>query len=124
MRKIFENETIKKILIRLEEWMINYLEYEDEDLEDEIAYNKSDIENCMNIMNNFLEKIEIIKNKENALSLVEETIKKLNKLNEKCEYELIETEQREDICEIIILATNLKWLNPESEDLTEEFRDF
>lgn len=124
MGKIYENEKIKSLLIRLEEWMINYLEYEDEDLEDEVSYDRWDIKICMNFMEIFLEKIENVKNEKETLDLVKETIENLNKLNKKCEYELLETDQREDICEIIILATNLKWFNPENKDLTEEFRDF
>jgi len=37
---------------------------------------------------------------------------------------MIETEQREDLAEIIILAGNLKGFNSKDEDITEEWRDW
>ena len=52
------------------------------------------------------------------------TVLKLNKLNEKAGYELIETDQREDICKYIIRAGALLGFNGEDEDVTEEWRDW
>ena len=74
---------------------------------------------------NFLEKIEKAENRDEALELVEEYITKLNELNEKCDYEIFETDQREFIWEIFNEAMNLKWFSsPEDEDVTEEWREF
>ena len=47
----------------------------------------------------------------------------MNVLNEKCEYELIETDQREDICKFIITAVNVAGLKTD-EDVTEEWREW
>ena len=52
------------------------------------------------------------------------TVILLNEINEKCEYELIETEQREDIAEIIILSGSLKGFNTRDDDITEEWREW
>lgn len=58
------------------------------------------------------------------MKIVKKTVLALNALNEKCEYELIETEQREDIAEIIILAGYLKGFNDRDDDITEEWREW
>ena len=62
-------------------------------------------------------------NKEIIMGQVKETVLALNVLNEKCEYELIETDQREDICKFIITAVNVAGLKTD-EDVTEEWREW
>lgn len=49
---------------------------------------------------------------------------KLNALNERCDGELIGTDQREYICEIIIRIGYLRGFNDENEDVTEALRDW
>jgi len=49
---------------------------------------------------------------------------KLNDLNKKAGYELIETDQREDICKFLIRAGELLGFNGPNEDITEEWRDW
>ena len=58
------------------------------------------------------------------MKVVEKTVLALNELNEPCDEELIETGQREDIAEIIILAGNLTGYNSLDEDITEEWREW
>ena len=48
----------------------------------------------------------------------------LNSLNARCGGTLIETDQREDICEFIIRAGCLAGFNGEGEDGTEAWRDW
>ena len=48
----------------------------------------------------------------------------LNKLNEKTDYCLLETEERESICEIIQESAIACGLSDPSDDITEEWRDF
>jgi hypothetical protein len=48
----------------------------------------------------------------------------LNDLNAGCDHNLIETDQREDIAEIIIIAGNDKGYNELTEDITEEWREW
>lgn len=48
----------------------------------------------------------------------------LSHFNKQCGEVLIETSQREDICEIIIMASHLKGYNDMSEDITEEWREW
>ena len=78
----------------------------------------------MNLISDYLNKVENASSKEEAMKIVEKTVLALNGLNEKCEYELIETDQREDIAEILILAGNLKGFNSRDEDITEDWREW
>lgn len=125
---IVDNEEIKSSVKNLEDSMIDYLDYEDEDGENDgytPSYNHDDVKTAMNYIHEFLEKIEKAENRDEALELVEEYITKLNELNEKCDYEIFETDQREFIWEIFNEAMNLKWFSsPEDEDVTEEWREF
>lgn len=113
-----ENKEIKAILDTLKIGMIEYIE------PGETEYTESDVEKCMSIMNDFLSEISKSDSKENGMKSVKKVVLELNDLNEKCEYELIETDQREQLAEIIILAGNLKGFNERNEDITEEWREW
>ena len=115
---LLENEEIKTIRQRLKEEMIDFIE------PDETSYTEKDVENCMSLINTYLNNLAAAKSKEEGLNVVEKTVLALNELNEKCNYELIETSQREDIAEIIILAGSLKGYNSRDEDITEELREW
>ena len=78
----------------------------------------------MNIIDDYIINIEKADSKKDAMFIVEKTVILLNEINEKCEYELIETEQREDIAEIIILSGSLKGFNTRDDDITEEWREW
>ena len=78
----------------------------------------------MSIISDYLSQMDKTDNKVSAMKIVEQTVLSLNDLNEKCEYEIIETDQREDIAEIIILAGSLKGFNSREEDITEEWREW
>ena len=58
------------------------------------------------------------------IGFVKMTVLRLNKLNEKCDFQLIETGEREQIAEIIISAGNLKGYNSLDDDITEEWREW
>ena len=113
-----ENAEIKKTSESLRIGMIEYIEPE------ETEYTESDIEKCMTLINNFLDEISESDSKENGMISVKNVVLGLNDLNEKCEYELIETDQREQIADIIILAGHLKGYNDRNEDITEDWREW
>lgn len=115
---ISNNKEIGQILKRLKEDMIEFIEPQ------QTAYKESDVQDCVKIITDYLSNIEQAKSKEEGMIIVENSVILLNALNEKCEYELIETGQREDIAEIIIIAGNLKGFNSRDEDITEEWRDW
>lgn len=95
-----------------------------EDFEDDAPYTKDDVKECGLILGNFLVDLECAKHdKGKILDSVKIAIEKLNKLNEQLNGELIETEQREDLCDFIMKAVIRAGLDTE-DDVTEEWREW
>lgn len=113
-----ENAEIIKTSESLKTGMIEYIE------PGETEYTESDVEKCMTLINNFLDELSKSESKENGMISVKNVVLGLNDLNEKCEHELIETDQREQIADIIILAGHLKGYNDRNEDITEDWREW
>ncbi len=90
----------------------------------EPSYTEEDIERCELILTEFIQNIDKTTTKEDGLKIVQSTILQLNELNEKCDFDLIETNEREQIAEIIIGAGNRKGYNALNEDITEEWREW
>ncbi|CAL2086015.1 hypothetical protein T190611E02C_20545 [Tenacibaculum sp. 190524A05c] len=113
-----ENKEIREILENVKIGMVEYIE------PGETEYTESDVEKCISLMDNFLSEIFNSDSRENGMQSVKKVVIELNKLNEACEYELIETDQREQLAEIIIIAGSLKGYNDKNEDITEEWREW
>ncbi|MEN8816898.1 MAG: hypothetical protein ABF274_08530 [Nonlabens sp.] len=113
-----ENAEIKRSLKNLEKGMMEYME------PGETAYTGTDVTKCMTLMHNFLDKMSKSDFNEDDSKKVKDIVLSLNELNEKCDHELIETDQREQLADIIILAGYLKGNNGRNEDITEEWRDW
>ncbi|MCW3167903.1 hypothetical protein OMO38_05120 [Chryseobacterium sp. 09-1422] len=88
------------------------------------SYTKIDVEECAKILNNYVSEISNSGSKDEGLEIVKITVEKLNKLNEKCDFELIETSEREQIAEIIIVESSKKGYNKPEEDITEAWREW
>jgi len=88
------------------------------------SYTEKDVEQCENILTEYIQSINKTSNKEEGLQVVKMTVIKLNELNEKCDFQLIETGEREQIAEIIISTGSLKGYNSLNEDITEEWREW
>jgi len=89
-----------------------------------VSYTSEHIRLVGVILTEHYRKLENIRNKKQALMLVKDTVTKLNKLNEKSQGGLIETDQREMIAEFIIVAGAKHNLNEPNEDVTEAYRDW
>jgi len=111
-----DNQEIKDLCKSLEDSMLDYMEH--------ASYTKSDVDECMTIVKTYLDKMNGLSSRDEGMKLVETTVKAINQLNERCDHEMIETDQREDLAEIIIVAANLKGFNPDGEDITEEWREW
>ena len=97
--------------------MLEYLE------EAEPDYTRADVNVCLKIMDDYRTKISEAPDCEAGMLVVKETVFALNALAERAE-ELIETSQREDLAEIIILAAAARGFNDRDDDITEEWREW
>ena len=113
-----ENADINRIVISVRASMMEYME------PGESEYTKKDIDTCMNLIDDFLVAMSAADSRKTAMPHVKKVVLALNDLNEACEYELIETDQREQLADIIILAGYLKGYNKRTEDTTEDWREW
>lgn len=92
---------------------------------DDPGYTESDIGKCAAILDSFLGKLSATNpDGSNAvMSAVKETVLAFNDLNESCGGGLIETDQREQLCELIIQGAATAGVGS-GEDITEEWRDW
>lgn len=106
--------------------MYEYIEPLDEDDEEPDApeYTAEDVEKCGALLAEFIDDLSVAKkDKGKILTDVKKLVLELNDLNESLDFCLIETEQREDICDFILSAVNEAGLTTD-EDITEEWRDW
>lgn len=89
------------------------------------TYTDEDVAECMTILQTYLKEVDKAETTEAGLEAVKVTVLKFNELNERCEHTLIETDQREDIAELIQTAFLAKaFALPDSGDVTEEWREW
>lgn len=88
------------------------------------SYTKTDVEECVNILNKYRSDLANSTSKDEGMKIVQNTIESLNRLNEKCNFELIETSEREQIAEIIISESVKKGYSKADEDITEDWREW
>src|SRR5437867_10707516 len=88
------------------------------------SYSEDDIDRCRAILVSHAEALEHAKDRTAALELVKSTVTQLNTLNRDAGQDLIETDQREEICGFIIRAGAIMGFNSEAEDVTEEWREW
>jgi hypothetical protein len=121
---------IKKATI---DGMVSYMKYggaENEDDPDfdpdfDAGYRQVHINRCAKIIEEFLASLDSVEKKNEAiLKVVKKAVVKLNRLNEQCDGCLIETDQREQLCELIISAAKRVGLVSTVYDITEEWRDW
>ncbi|BAQ64509.1 hypothetical protein [Geminocystis sp. NIES-3709] len=114
-----DNQELQLIKNSIIEGMLDYIVNDDNP-----AYTKADVEEFDRILEEHLLALSKTENKNSAMKCVKMTVIKLNQLNQKAGEELIETDQREGICEYIIKAGVLLGFNNENEDITEEWREW
>jgi len=98
--------------------MVSYLETA------QPPYTITDINSCEKILKAYIAGIQTSRSKAAGMQLVENTVLELNALNSKTQQTLIETDQREMIAEIIILASSRRGYNHDNEDITEQWREW
>jgi hypothetical protein len=113
-----DNEELKSLRDCVIEGMLDHLACGD------TGYTKEDVERCRRILEEHLDALSEVHNRDAAMVCVKATVQRLNELNEKAEEGLIEADEREGICEYIIKSGVLLDFNGEDEDVTEEWREW
>src|SRR5688572_31870929 len=96
--RLLDQADLKHLLSHLTEGMVDYME------EGTANYSKEDVARCREILAAHATALEELRDRGAAMDLVKSTVIQLNKLNEEAGEDLIETDQREQICEFIIKA--------------------
>ena len=88
------------------------------------GYGEADVVRCGEILEQCIAAAAQASAAVDYLAAVEAAVKELNTLNAECEHGLIETMERESICEVIIQAGAARGFNDEDEDITEQWREW
>ena len=102
--------------------MIEYMEDCGEDCE----FGKIDVQKCEKILTKYLDTLASLNmpSEKDIMKCVKTVVLDLNKLNEKTDYALLETEEREAIWELIQTSAVECGLHDPAEDITEEWREW
>jgi hypothetical protein len=103
--------------------MMAYMEGHGEEPDFDCGYTQSDVTRCATIVDGYL--VDVASKKEagddQLIAAIKNVVLELNDLNDRCGGRLIETDQREDLCQIILVAAQENGLATK-EDVTEEWR--
>jgi len=83
------------------------------------------IDTCATILEDYLEEVfspSIYGRSKKIMDVVKFTINELNELNDDCNQSLIESEQRDQLRELIVASAAYAGLETEKEDITEDWR--
>lgn len=89
-------------------------------------YTEADVEDCRALLMDYLRALNALESPDDAaiLAQVEAVVLALNDLNERTDYAMIETGEREALCEIIQRAAEESGLQDIPEDVTEDWREW
>ena len=106
--------------------MIDYMNGDEDDDEDfNCGYTQQDIDQCASILDSYIDELIVAKKDEKTImKAVKGVITKLNKLNKKCDHSIIETDQREYLCDYIEEAAIAAGLPKPPYDITEKWREW
>jgi hypothetical protein len=116
-----DSQKLEEIKARLLEGMTDYIA----DGEDS-GYDTNDIKKCDDILRDFMKRLGGLDDsapETTILHCVKKAVLDLNALNDSVDGSLIETDQREDLCEYLLLAAQSAGLDREH-DITEEWREW
>ena len=97
-----------------------------EECGEDCDFTEKDVRKCEKILTEYLESLAKLSapSDKAIMSAVKKAVLALNKLNEKTDYALLETEERENIWELIQTAAVEYGLQDVDEDITEEWREW
>lgn len=91
------------------------------------GYTQKHINRCEKLLDDYLASLTTIPatgQQDYILNAVKTIVLELNKLNADCDHSLIETGEREQLCEIIIAAAQHAGIEIDEDDITYEWREW
>lgn len=88
-------------------------------------YTNKDVDECGEILNQFINKLKHVSSSPaeiEVMPMVQDVVERLNKISERCG-DIIETDQREYLCDFIIKAVNIAGYKTD-DDITEQWREW
>jgi hypothetical protein len=117
------NESIAGIKKRLLDGMVSFMEGDESDSEFDCGYAREDVDRCEEVVDAYLNAVSNASSGDDVRRIVKQVVIDLNELNDSREGCLIETDQREDLCELILVAARQAGLDSD-DDITEEWREW
>jgi hypothetical protein len=121
------DEKLLNIRQRLLDGMIDFMSPDEEepDPDFDCGYTQADVNACLRIIDAYLARVASIKdaNQIEILKTIQDAVEQLNRLNDSCNGCLIETDQREDLCELLLVAAKNAGLATDN-DVTEQWREW
>ena len=104
--------------------MTHYMDFFDE--EEECPFTKEDVEKCGLILLEYLESLAALSSPTDQaiMDCVQKAVLDLNQLNEDTDFSMIETEERENIWELIQTSAVEAGLQNVTDDITEDWREW
>jgi hypothetical protein len=121
-----ENPAILQMRTELIDGMLSYMQADSSDPDFDAGYSAAEVNRCAAILDAFLlalGKANGPHTPEAIMQATERAVLALNDLNDQCDGSLIETDQREQLCAIIIQAAQHAGLDTDV-DITEQWRDW
>lgn len=112
------------------ESMTEYLLCRQDDCEEyDAGYTQDEVNECGEVLDEYIDTLIALGDEADDKSImrcVQRVVQKLNQLNERCDYQLIETDQREEMVPYIIQAAEQAGLSLHRAeyDITEEWREW
>ena len=97
-----------------------------EDCGEDADFTREDVEKCGEILTHYLESLAALAAPDNQqiMGCVEQVVLALNELSEETDYSMIETDERESICELIQTSAVECGLQDPADDVTEQWREW
>ena len=112
----------KSLITELSHSIRSYME----DCGEDCDFTEKDVQECVKILTGYLSALENMNppTDKEIMKEVEKAVLAINELNEKTGYSMIETDERERICEILQESALACGLQTDSDDITEDWREF
>lgn len=120
--QIYKEKKFEDIIRSMVDYMVD-----DEDEDFDCGYTQDDVDECGKILDDYIDNLIALNGASDDTKIskcVEKVVKALNKLNEKTDYCLIETDQREYLRPFIENAAFEAGFSKTDEDITEEWREW